>query len=80
MGLNHTDNFECGLRESKFGNYEDLETHLKTCEIYRCRRCYYKDTRITNIKNHAENRHRGVQATLVDHMKISRNNSSAVSS
>ena len=37
-GKNHTDNFECGLCEHNFVNIGKLETHLNTCEVYRCRK------------------------------------------
>ena len=50
IGKSHTDNFECGLCEKEFGNLEMLTVHLQTCEIYRCRRCYKKETSISEIK------------------------------
>ena len=80
MGKCHTDNFECGLCEKNFGNIESLETHLNTCEIYRCSRCFLKETRISNIKAHAERKHPGLQATLIFHLKMNRNNRNEVSS
>ena len=80
IGKAHTDQFECGLCEVSFGKLEDLETHLNTCEIYRCKRCYLKATKISNIKTHVERRHKGLQATLIDHQKISRSNENEVTS
>ena len=80
LGRSHTDLFECGLCEIDFKSSDNLETHLKTCEIFRCRRCYRKEKTITNIKAHAEKKHPGLQATLVDHMKISRNDKDEVTS
>ena len=44
----------------------------------KCYECQYKDTRIANFKNHAESRHKRVQATLIDCM--SSKNSIEVSS
>ena len=67
-------------RETMEVHIEDLETHLNTCEIYRCRRCYLKVTKISNIKTHVKRRHKGLQATLIDHQKISRNNENEVTS
>ena len=80
MGKCHTDNFECGLCEKNFGSIETLETHLNTCEIYRCRRCFQKENSISKIKSHAERKHPGLQATLIFHLKINRNNRNEVSS
>ena len=80
LGKFHTDSFECGLCERSFGNIEILETHLNTCEIYRCRKCYHKETNISNIKAHAEKKHPGLQATLIFHLKMKRNDKNEVSS
>ena len=82
IGKSHTDNFECGLCEKEFGNIEMLTVHLQTCEIYRCRRCFKKETSISDIKAHAVKKHNGngVAATLVDHIKIDRNDSDEVTS
>ena len=80
MGKCHTDNFECGLCENNFGSIETLETHLNTCEIYRCRRCFQKENSISKIKSHAERKHPGLQATLIFHLKINRNDRNEVSS
>ena len=80
IGRAHTDLFECGLCEKIFDNSEMLEVHLHTCEIYRSRRCYPKESNIRSIKAHAEKKHPGVQATLIDHLKISRNDYDEVSS
>ena len=79
-GKSHTDNFECGLCEKDFGNLEELTLHLNTCEIYRCRRCFKKEISISDIKAHAVRNHNGngPGATLVDHIKMSRNDSDEV--
>ena len=78
----HTDNFECGLCDKDLGNLDKLCMHLKTYEIHRCRRCHKKEISITNIKAHTLQKHygNGVEATLIDHIKISRNNSDEVTS
>ena len=73
LDRSHTELFECGLFEKDFKSWDNLETHLKAFEIFRCRRCYRKEKTITNIKAHAEKKHPGLQATFKDHMKISRN-------
>ena len=73
IGKSHTDNFECGLCELTFGNIGKLETHLNTCEVYRCRKCFNKETKICEIKAHVQKKHfRPNTATLIDHLKISR--------
>ena len=35
----HSQNFDCGLFDNELENLGDLEIHLITCEIYRCRHC-----------------------------------------
>ena len=39
VGIFHSDDFECGVCDVIFENQENLETNLKTCEIFRCRNC-----------------------------------------
>ena len=82
LGKSHTDTFECGLCEKDLGNLENLSIHIQTCEIYRCRRCYQKETKISDIKNHAVKKHYGNANTgiLIDHIKINRNDSEEVTS
>ena len=77
----HSEDFECGLCELNFGNVGKLETHLNTCEVYRCRKCYNKETKISEIKAHVHKKHfHPNAATLIDHLKISRNDPNEVSS
>ena len=35
----YSDEFECVVCDVIFENQENLETHLKTCEKFRCRNC-----------------------------------------
>ena len=44
IGMNHTDQFKCGLCEKEFGTKVNLETHLNTCEVYQCSKCSEKST------------------------------------
>ena len=44
------------------------------------RSCYLKETNTRSIKAHAEKKHPGMQATLIDHLKISRTDKDEVSS
>ena len=73
-GKAHTDKLECGLCENNFENMENLNLHLQTCEIYRCRRCVKKENNISDIKLHVEKKHNDIRsgATIIDHLKISR--------
>ena len=54
MGKTHTDSFEYGLCEISFENLENLALHLHT---YRCKRCYLKQIKISDIKDHAIKKH-----------------------
>ena len=46
-----------------------------TCEIYRCKRCYLKQIKISDIKDHAIKKHHGNPNTgiLIEHINIDRN-------
>ena len=39
VGKHHSERFECGLCDNKGKNFDDLEIHLVTCELYRCPYC-----------------------------------------
>ena len=77
MGKVHSINYDCGLCDIEFGNLEDLEIHLNTCEIYKCRDCSHKETNVSDIKKHVKSKHEG--STNIDHLKISRNDKNEVS-
>ena len=68
--------------EQDLGNLENLTVNLQTCEIYRCKRCYKRETAIFNVKAHAVKKHYGNANTgiLTEHIKISRNDSDEVTS
>ena len=52
-----------------------IETHIRACEIYRFRKCYNKETNISDIKAHVNKKlYSPIQDTLTDHMKISESN------
>ena len=36
IGKKHSENIKCGLCDTIFQNIELLETHLITCEVYKC--------------------------------------------
>ena len=38
-GKQHSDKLECGLCDLEVGNFENLELHLTTCEMYQCYKC-----------------------------------------
>ena len=77
MGKAHSQNFDCGLCDKEFDNLENLEIHLNTCEIYRCRHCINKEKTVSDIKKHTEEVHGG--STIIDHIKMSRENRDEVS-
>ena len=39
IGKEHESNVQCGLCEVEIKDHEELETHLATCEIYKCENC-----------------------------------------
>ena len=42
VGEHHSEKFECSLCDYEALTFEDLETHLFTCEIYECGKCIIK--------------------------------------
>ena len=54
VGRFHSDDFECGVCDVI---YENLETHLKTCEIFRCRNCGKLEKTLFELKEHIVERH-----------------------
>ena len=80
VGRSHTDQFECGLCDTKFENSPLLETHLNTCEMFRCRMCWQERTTISEIKEHLQKKHKGPQPIIIEHFKMSRHNNYEVTS
>ena len=76
MGKCHSSNHDCGLCDRELGNLGDLEVHINTCEIYKCRTCGHKEKTVSDIKKHANLLHDGCH---IDHLKLSRNNKEEVS-
>jgi hypothetical protein len=80
IGKSHDDEYNCGLFDLKLKNIEELETHLNTCKVYRCSVCDTKEKEISAINQHMENKHADQNSTLIDHLKISRNDKNEVTS
>ena len=74
MGKVHSSNYNCGLCDIEFGNLGYTEIHLNACEIYKRS---HKERNVSDIKRHAISIHDG--STIIDHLKISRNNKDEVS-
>ena len=53
---------------------ESLETHLFTCEIYRCLNCHNQFTNLTSVKKHVNDEHDG-KPTWIKHTKQDRKDS-----
>ena len=78
-GKLHSGCFECGLCEYKAKDMENLEIHLSTCEIYECDNCYFRVTKISDIKAHMEVKH-ALHDTKIIHGKIDRKNEQEIDS
>ena len=79
IGKHHSENFECGLCELNTKTFEDLETHLFLCEIYKCKKgfsCDVKVKTISEIRNHIRSDH---GQSSFEHIKMRRNNYNEVS-
>ena len=78
-GRCHTDQFECGLWFRQLGNSSELDTHLNTCERYRCRMCWLETTTLSELKKHLKENHENQENITIEHFKMSRNSNNEVS-
>ena len=76
LGKCRTEDFECGLCESKFSELTNLETHLKTCEIYECGKCFIRYRLLSEMKKHITDNHES--STRILYTKMDRNNENEV--
>ena len=57
----------------RFGNKEDLYTHLLTCEIYKCYTCDHKNKRLSEIKSHIKTKHADQNYPItIQHIKMNK--------
>ena len=67
----HSEDISCGICDLKVKNVEELETHLVTCEVYRCSDCKTKFSTVSDIKKHINKDHKGRNVCLT-HLKTNR--------
>ena len=79
LGKCNVEEFECGLCESKFKSEEEIDTHLKTCEVYECSDCYIRYKTLGETKKHLKNYHE-TEAIFqsLHHLKMERDDISKV--
>ena len=75
-GKTHSKNIECGLCEYEASDTENLELHLKTCEIYECKSCEHESKQISKMKKHIAENKENCGTSCIYHIKIDRNNES----
>lgn len=76
LGKCNVEEFECGLCEIKFEIVEDLDMHLKTCEVYECYECCIRNKNLEEMKRHVQEDHEGANA--LNHLKMDRDDISKV--
>ena len=69
----HAEQISCGLCNHEYNETDTLETHLFTCEIYKCNSCGKKIKSLSDIKSHISEEYK--KNTLILHSKMNRNNS-----
>ena len=69
----HGENISCGLCNHESIETENLETHLFTCEIYKCNSCSKKCKSLPQVKGHISEEHK--RNTVILHSKMNRDNS-----
>ena len=72
-GKIHMENLECGLCDCKTKDFETLNLHLKTCEIYECNKCEFVANQLSGIRKHMRESNDCSLSTF-HHIKIDRNN------
>ena len=75
IGKEHESNVQCGLCAVIVKDITDLETHLATCEIYKCEKCGDVFTNLQDLKVHFLENHQKEKSELVEHVKQNRINS-----
>ena len=55
----HSEKINCGLCNYEASELESLETHMNTCEIYKCSDCKKSVKTLIDMKNHLRNEHNG---------------------
>ena len=78
IGKCRNEDFECGLCEATFNKLDDLEIHLKTCEVYQCAMCLIRGKNLSEMKSHIEDNHS--KSTGIGYLKMDRNDQNDVSS
>ena len=62
--------------KSEASDTENLELHLKTCEIYECKSCEHESKQISKMKKHIAENKENCGTSCIYHIKIDRNNES----
>ena len=66
----NSEKIECGICGFETKDMENLDTHLSTCEMYKCGQCDEKFKLLTDIKKHIQETHK---RTFIFHLKMDRN-------
>ena len=74
MGKIHCEKIECGMCDNIFNDLGTLETHLSTCEIYKCDECSFITSHLSEMKVHLDDQHSGGKGIEIIHSKQSRAN------
>ena len=68
----HYTQYEWGLCDFVANSFESLETHLSTCEIFKCDECEKRFQTISDMKAHIETDHEESSYFTIMHAKQSR--------
>ena len=74
IGKIHCEKIECGMCDNIFNDMANLETHLTTCEIYKCDECSFTTSKLTEMKVHLNDQHSGGKGIQIIHSKQNRAN------
>lgn len=68
----HSEKIKCGLCASEFLDLGSIDTHLQTCESYKCIECGKVFKQLEDVKEHVRNLHEGKNISII-HTKSDRN-------
>ena len=79
IGKQHSEKYECCLWKFEAQNFDNLDVHLNTCEVYQCAGCEKIFMTIKDIKKHIEEKQYDDGWHYVYHIKMDRNKTNEVS-
>ena len=75
----HGENFECVLCELNAEDLESLDTHLLTCEVYKCNKCGNVFKNLQDLKQHSQENETHKTTTNIKQSREDKNSYDSIS-